>query len=160
MAARASRTVTMLKRKLLSLRHLHELSQLADLASDWLFTLVQPIRSQLACWHNSWQWLQLKSFHPCLQMYNWNGMYVWKHDWLIDRLVDGWGYLCQKYGSHAYYLYIQHQEGGGWILRKLMAYLLEDVFQLFPGGRSKIAKTWSIEVEKGPNTQLITFFIS
>ena len=25
-----------------------ELGQLADLASDWLFTLVQPIRSQLA----------------------------------------------------------------------------------------------------------------
>ena len=36
-----------LKRKLLSCSHGQELGQLADLASDWLFTLVQPIRSQL-----------------------------------------------------------------------------------------------------------------
>ena len=36
-------------RKLLSCRHCQELCQLADLASDWLRTLVQPIRSQLAC---------------------------------------------------------------------------------------------------------------
>ena len=35
--------------KLMSLSHGQELGQLADLASDWLFTLVQPIRSQLAC---------------------------------------------------------------------------------------------------------------
>ena len=39
-----------------------ELCQLAVLTSDWLFTLVQQIRSQLACWHKSWQWLQLKNF--------------------------------------------------------------------------------------------------
>jgi len=38
-----------------------ELGHLAGLASDWLFTLVQPIRNQLACW----QWLQLLNFHPC-----------------------------------------------------------------------------------------------
>ena len=36
-------------RKLMSLSHCQELGQLADLASDWLFPLVQePIRSQLA----------------------------------------------------------------------------------------------------------------
>ena len=28
----------------------------------WLFTLVQPIRSRLAFWPNSWQWLQLLNF--------------------------------------------------------------------------------------------------
>ena len=38
-----------LERKLISLSHGQELGQLADLASDWLFTLVQPSRSQLAC---------------------------------------------------------------------------------------------------------------
>ena len=32
-----------LERKLMSCRHGQELGQLADLASDWLFTLVQPI---------------------------------------------------------------------------------------------------------------------
>ena len=37
-----------LKRKLMSLSHGQEWGQLAELASDWLFTLVQPIRSQLA----------------------------------------------------------------------------------------------------------------
>ena len=35
--------------KLMICSHCQELGQLADLASDWLFTLVQPIRSQLAC---------------------------------------------------------------------------------------------------------------
>ena len=35
----------LLKRKLLSLSHCQELGQLTDLASDWFFTLVQPIRS-------------------------------------------------------------------------------------------------------------------
>ena len=34
-------------RKILSCGQSQELSQLADLASDWLFTLVQPIRSPL-----------------------------------------------------------------------------------------------------------------
>ena len=38
-----------LKRKLLSLSHGLELGQLADLAVDWLFILVYPIRSQLIC---------------------------------------------------------------------------------------------------------------
>ena len=38
-----------LKRKLMSLSHCQELGQLTDLAFDWLFTLVQPIRSQLGC---------------------------------------------------------------------------------------------------------------
>ena len=38
-----------LKRKLLSLSHGQELGQLAELTSDWLFTLVQPIRGKLAC---------------------------------------------------------------------------------------------------------------
>ena len=33
--------------KLVSFSHCHEFSQHAVLASDWLFTLVQPIRSQL-----------------------------------------------------------------------------------------------------------------
>ena len=37
-----------LKQKFMSCRHCQELDQLADLASDWLFTLVQPIRSQHA----------------------------------------------------------------------------------------------------------------
>ena len=38
-----------LKRKFMSCGHCQELGQLADLASDWLlFTLVQPIRSQLS----------------------------------------------------------------------------------------------------------------
>ena len=46
------------------LRSCQELGQLADLASYWSLTLVQPIRSQLACWHNSWQWLQFINFHP------------------------------------------------------------------------------------------------
>ena len=36
-----------LKRKFLSCSHCQELGQLADLASGWLFTLVQSIRSQL-----------------------------------------------------------------------------------------------------------------
>ena len=53
-----------LKRKLMSLSHGQAKDQLADLASDWLFTLVQPIRSRLACWPNSWQWLKLINFHP------------------------------------------------------------------------------------------------
>ena len=35
--------------KFMSCCHFQMLGQLADLASDWLFTLVQPIRSQLAC---------------------------------------------------------------------------------------------------------------
>ena len=35
--------------KFMSCSHCQELCQLADLASDWLLTLVQPIRSQLAC---------------------------------------------------------------------------------------------------------------
>ena len=48
----------------MSCSHCQELGQLAVLASDRLLTLVQPIRSQLACWHNFWQWLQLISFHP------------------------------------------------------------------------------------------------
>ena len=38
-----------LKRKFMSCSHCQELGQLADLASDKLFTLVQPIMSQLAC---------------------------------------------------------------------------------------------------------------
>ena len=37
-----------LKWKFLSCSHCQELGQLADLASDWLLTLVQPISSQLA----------------------------------------------------------------------------------------------------------------
>ena len=37
----------LLGRKLVS--HGQKIGQLADPASDWLFTLVQPIRSQLAC---------------------------------------------------------------------------------------------------------------
>ena len=53
-----------LVRKLLSYSQSQELVQLAFLASHWLFTLVQPIESQLACWHNSWQWLRLIVFHP------------------------------------------------------------------------------------------------
>ena len=40
-------------RKLLSYSHCQELDQLADLTSDWFFNLVWPIRSQLACSHNS-----------------------------------------------------------------------------------------------------------
>ena len=36
-----------LKRKLVSLSHGQEFGQLADLATDWLFILVQPMRSQL-----------------------------------------------------------------------------------------------------------------
>ena len=39
----------LLKRKFMSCSHGQELGQLAVLASDWLFTLVQPIMSQLAC---------------------------------------------------------------------------------------------------------------
>ena len=35
--------------KLMSCSQCQELGQLADLASDWLFTLLQPIRSQFAC---------------------------------------------------------------------------------------------------------------
>ena len=35
--------------KCISLSHCQELGQLAVLASDWFFTLVQPILSQLAC---------------------------------------------------------------------------------------------------------------
>ena len=35
--------------KLLSRSHVKGLCQLSDLASDWLFTLVQPIRSHLTC---------------------------------------------------------------------------------------------------------------
>ena len=35
--------------KFMSLNHRQELCQLADLASDWLFTLVQPISNPLAC---------------------------------------------------------------------------------------------------------------
>ena len=50
--------------KLMSCSHGQELCQLAVLVSDWLFTLVQPIRSKLDCWHNSWQRLKLISFHP------------------------------------------------------------------------------------------------
>ena len=50
--------------KFMSCSHCQELCQLTVLASDWLFNLVQPIRSQFACWHNSWQWLQLINFHP------------------------------------------------------------------------------------------------
>ena len=38
-----------LKRKLVSFSHGQELGQCTDLASDWLFNLVQPIRSQFAC---------------------------------------------------------------------------------------------------------------
>ena len=34
--------------KLISLSHGQELGQIADLASDWMFTLVQQIRSPLA----------------------------------------------------------------------------------------------------------------
>ena len=55
----------LLKQKFMSWSHCQELGQLADLASDWLFTLIQPIRSQLnTCWHSSWQWLQLIKFRP------------------------------------------------------------------------------------------------
>ena len=35
--------------KFMSCSHGQEMGQLAVLASDWLFTLVQPIRRQLAC---------------------------------------------------------------------------------------------------------------
>ena len=35
--------------KLMSCSHSQKLGQLADLGSDWLFTLMQPIRSQHAC---------------------------------------------------------------------------------------------------------------
>ena len=35
--------------KFMSCSHCQEFRQLVDLASDWLFTLLQPIRSQLAC---------------------------------------------------------------------------------------------------------------
>ena len=53
------------KRKLLSYSHGQGLGQLADLASHWLFTLVQPIRRQFARWLNFFTMsLQLKSFHP------------------------------------------------------------------------------------------------
>ena len=38
-----------LERKFMSCGHCQEMGQLANLASDWLFTLVQPIRSQLDC---------------------------------------------------------------------------------------------------------------
>ena len=38
-----------LKRKFIRCSHCQELGQLIYLASDWLLTLVQPIRSQLAC---------------------------------------------------------------------------------------------------------------
>ena len=52
------------KREFISCSHCQELCQLADLASNWLSTVVKPIRSQLACGHNSWQWLQVINFHP------------------------------------------------------------------------------------------------
>ena len=48
-AAAAPHFYRSLEWKLMSCSHCQELGQLADLASDWLFTLVQPIRSQLAC---------------------------------------------------------------------------------------------------------------
>ena len=38
-----------LKRKFMSCSHCQELGKLADLASDWLLNLVQPIRSRLTC---------------------------------------------------------------------------------------------------------------
>ena len=38
-----------LVRKFMRCSHCQKLGQLVDLASDWLFTLVQQIRSQLAC---------------------------------------------------------------------------------------------------------------
>ena len=38
-----------LKRKFMSCSHCQGLGQLTDLASNWLFTLVQPIRRQHAC---------------------------------------------------------------------------------------------------------------
>ena len=53
-----------LRRKLLSYSQSQKFGQFSHLASDWLFALVHPIRSQLACWPNSWPWLQLISFHP------------------------------------------------------------------------------------------------
>ena len=43
----------LLNRKLMSLSHGQKLGQLADLAFDKLFTLVQPIRSQLDNDYNS-----------------------------------------------------------------------------------------------------------
>ena len=49
LAAQAVTAEKGLKRKLMSLSNGQELGQLADLASDWLFTLLQPIRSHLAC---------------------------------------------------------------------------------------------------------------
>ena len=42
-------SVELLKRKFMSCSHCQDLGQPAALATDWLFTLVQPIRSQLAC---------------------------------------------------------------------------------------------------------------
>ena len=50
--------------KFINCSHCQELCQPPVLASDWLFTLVQPIRSKLACWPNSWQWLQLINHRP------------------------------------------------------------------------------------------------
>ena len=41
--------VLLLGPEIYELQSCQELGQLADLASDWLCTLVQPIRSQLAC---------------------------------------------------------------------------------------------------------------
>ena len=41
--------VRALSRKFLSCSHCQEYGQLADLASDWMFTNVQPFRRQLAC---------------------------------------------------------------------------------------------------------------
>ena len=51
----------------MSSRHGQELGQWANPGFDWWFTFVQPIRSQFACWPNSWPWLQLISFHPRAQ---------------------------------------------------------------------------------------------
>ena len=68
--------------KLLSCSHSQELGQIADLASDWWFTLVQPIRSQLACWRNSWQWLQLINFHP------------WRDKFLVKRWAPSCPQVC------------------------------------------------------------------
>ena len=57
-----------------------DLGQLADQASDSLFFLVQPIRSQLA-WHKSWLWLQLINFHSCALMnLSWSGVSLIKMD--------------------------------------------------------------------------------
>ena len=46
---RTHRQKTHQMQKLMSCSHCQELGQLADLVSDWLFTLVQPIRGQLDC---------------------------------------------------------------------------------------------------------------